>query len=50
MGFYNRVRWYFPKGTDFAKITDEQIAFVESLLNNRPRKCLGFKTPIEAAA
>ena len=44
------VRWYFPKGTDFAKITDEQITLVESLLNNRPRKCLGFRTPIEAAA
>jgi IS30 family transposase len=44
------VRWYFPKGTDFAKITDEQIALVESLLNNRPRKCLGFRTPIEVAA
>ena len=44
------VRWYFPKGTDFAKITDDQVAFVESRLNNRPRKCLGFRTPIEAAA
>lgn len=44
------VRWYFPKGTDFAKITDAQIALVESLLNNRPRKCLGFRTPIEVAA
>jgi IS30 family transposase len=44
------VRWYFPKGTDFAKITDDQIALVESLLNNRPRKCLGFRTPIEVAA
>jgi len=44
------VRWYFPKGTDFAKITDDQVALVENLLNNRPRKCLGFKTPIEAAA
>jgi IS30 family transposase len=44
------VRWYFPKGTDFAKITDEQIATVESLLNNRPRKCLGFRTPVEVAA
>jgi IS30 family transposase len=44
------VRWYFPKGTDFAKITDEQIATVENLLNNRPRKCLGFRTPIEVAA
>ena len=44
------VRWYFPKGTDFAKITDEKTALVESLLNNRPRKCLGFRTPIEVAA
>ena len=44
------VRWYFPKGTDFAKITDDQIALVESLLNNRPRKCLGFRTPMEVAA
>ena len=44
------VRWYFPKGTDFAKITDGQIALVENLLNNRPRKCLGFRTPMEVAA
>jgi len=44
------VRWYFPKGTDFAKITDEQVAKVESLINNRPRKCLGYKTPLEAAS
>ena len=44
------VRWYFPKGTDFAKITDDQIALVERALNNRPRKCLGFRTPIEVAA
>jgi len=44
------VRWYFPKGTDFAKITDDQVALVESRLNNRPRKCLGFRTPIEVAA
>ncbi len=44
------VRWYFPKGTDFANITDDQVALVESRLNNRPRKCLGFRTPIEAAA
>lgn len=44
------VRWYFPKGTDFGKITDEQVARVESLINNRPRKCLGYKTPLEVAA
>lgn len=44
------VRWYFPKGTDFSKITDDDVALVESLINNRPRKCLGYKTPLEVAA
>jgi len=44
------IRWYLPKGTDFSKITDRQIAQIESLINNRPRKCLGFRTPIEVAA
>ena len=44
------VRRYFPKGTDFSKITQEQVAWVESRINNRPRKCLGYKTPAEVAA
>ena len=44
------VRRYFPKGTDFGKITDEQVARVESIINNRPRKCLGYKTPLEVAS
>ena len=44
------VRWYLPKGTDFSKISDEQIARIEFLINNRPRKCLGFRKPIEVAA
>lgn len=42
------VRQYFPKKTDFATITDEQVAYVEYLLNHRPRKCLGFNTPNKA--
>lgn len=41
------IRWYFPKGTDFATITDEAIRVVESALNNRPRKRLGWRTPLE---
>lgn len=41
------IRWYFPKGTDFATIEDEDIKRVESLLNNRPRKRLGWRTPLE---
>jgi len=41
------IRWYFPKGTDFAKVTDEEIRKVETILNNRPRKRLGWRTPLE---
>jgi len=44
------IRYYLPKGTDFGKITEAQISEIESRLNHRPRKCLGFKTPLEVAA
>jgi IS30 family transposase len=39
------VRQYFPKKHSFATITDTEIEFVMERLNNRPRKCLGFKSP-----
>lgn len=42
------IRWYFPKGTDFATISDEMIQQIENVLNNRPRKRLGWRTPLEA--
>ena len=41
------VRQYYPKGTDFNLVSDEAIKQIENLLNNRPRKCLGYKTPLE---
>lgn len=41
------IRFFFPKGFDFRTVTDEDIQFVEDLINNRPRKCLGWKTPNE---
>jgi IS30 family transposase len=41
------IRQYFPKGTDFRDISHNQVRQVEKLLNNRPRKCLGFRTPAE---
>ena len=41
------VRWYFPKGTDFTTVPAEQIAAVEYALNTRPRKRLGYRTPLE---
>jgi IS30 family transposase len=41
------VRFFFPKGTDFKEVTPERVAFVEHLINNRPRKCLGWLSPEE---
>jgi IS30 family transposase len=41
------VRWYLPRGTDFRNITEDQTAAVESRINNRPRKCLKYRTPLE---
>jgi IS30 family transposase len=39
------IREFFPKGTDFTTVPDEEIARVEHLLNTRPRATLGFHTP-----
>ena len=41
------IRDYFPKGTDFSTISDEELMFVEHELNERPRKRHGFKSPLE---
>lgn len=41
------IRQYLRKGEDFSMITDEAVRQIENRLNNRPRKCLGFKTPYE---
>lgn len=41
------IRYYFPKGTDFATISETEIKRVEYLLNNRPRKVLNYSTPQE---
>lgn len=41
------ARDFFPKKTDFTIIPDEELQAVEDNLNNRPRKRLGWKTPLE---
>jgi transposase, IS30 family len=43
------IRWYLPKGTDFSTLSEEQLMQIEYVLNSRPRKCLGFRTPLEVA-
>ena len=41
------IRRYLPKKTDFSQVSSKAIKKIEHLLNNRPRKCLNFKTPNE---
>ena len=41
------VRQYLPKEMRFEEVTQEQVGTIEALLNNRPRKVLGFLTPLE---
>lgn len=41
------IRQYFPKGTDFNAVTDDQIQFVMDRLNSRPRATRGGKSPNE---
>jgi IS30 family transposase len=42
------IRRFFPKRTNFDTLSEQQILEVESWLNNRPRKCLNFNTPLES--
>lgn len=39
------IRQYLPKGKSFDDLTDEDVRHIMDKLNNRPRKCLGYKTP-----
>ena len=40
-----QIRVFYPKGTDFRNVSDNEIAQVENILNNRGRKSLGFRSP-----
>ena len=41
------IRQFIPKGEPLSLQTQQSIAEIERLLNNRPRACLGFRTPAE---
>jgi transposase, IS30 family len=42
------LRQYFPKGSDLSQITQATCDAVATQMNNRPRKVLGYKTPLES--
>jgi transposase, IS30 family len=41
------IRRYLPKGTSFRNLTQKKLDHIVEELNNRPRKCLGYRTPNE---
>ena len=41
------LRQFFPKGTDLSTHDATELARVEHLLNHRPRKTLGWRTPTD---
>jgi IS30 family transposase len=41
------IRWFFPKRTDFDRISEKEIEYVENWINSRPMRVLGYKTPNE---
>jgi IS30 family transposase len=41
------LRFYFPKGTDFSQVSEDELDRAVKRLNHRPRKCLGYRTPYE---
>ena len=42
------VRFYLPRDTDLDTVSNARLKRVEDLINNRPMKCLGYRTPNEA--
>lgn len=43
------LRRYFPKGTNFSRITQAMVDQAVTTLNNKPRRCLGYKSAVELA-
>lgn len=41
------VRQFIPKSRPFSTVSDKELAMIQDRLNNRPRKRLGYKTPLE---
>ncbi len=44
------IRQYLPKNYNFEDVTEAKLKWIETRLNRRPRKCLGYKTPLEVEA
>jgi IS30 family transposase len=45
--FNKMIRWFIPKGCDIGKFSQEYVNMIIDILNKKPRKSLGYKTPLE---
>mgnify|MGYP001563333560 CR=1 FL=1 len=43
------IRRFFPKGTDFRFVKQKEVEFAVKLINEKPRKVLGYRTAFEVA-
>ena len=41
------LREFYPKGMGLAKVDEEELTYNLYLMNNRPRKCNNYLTPLE---
>ena len=41
------IRFFFPKGTDFSLVSEDELLSVVHLINSRPRKCLDYFSPLD---
>lgn len=41
------LRFFYPKGTNFLNVSEQEFQNVVHLINSRPRKCLGFLSPLD---
>jgi IS30 family transposase len=44
---FQRLRRFIPKKANLADYSQEDIVNIVNLMNNTPRKCLGYRTPAE---
>ena len=41
------IRWFIPKGSNIDNYSHQYISYIIGIINKKPRKSLGYKTPIE---
>lgn len=41
------LREFYPKGMDLSKVDEDELSYYLTIMNDRPRKCIQYKTPKE---